>query len=204
MKNDHLSLIWMAYLIDCLDINLGSFNLLPDFLAAILILFFIKELCVQHPELKTLYGFTCILLVVRLIFPVFTILFGMQFGIGDWVPIAVICSVMELYLWYVLFTWIGQRFIEEGMLHNDLYLLRNINLALNAGMFLTLQYVQNNELIIWLLAIGQVILIIWLKLIFGNRGDELRRNELHLANCETKVPDICTDETAHLEILKPE
>ena len=90
------------------------------------------------------------------------------------------------------------------MLYKDLYLLRNINLALNAGLFLTLQYVQNNGLIIWLLAIGQVILIIWLKLIFGNRGDELRRNELHLANCETKVPDICTDETARIEIIKPE
>ncbi len=200
MKRDHLTLLWMAYLIDSLDIRFGSFNLLPDFLAAILLLLFIRELHTKHPELKTLAGFTAIILVIRTVFPAIDYI-GSRVDLADWIPIVIVGSVMELYLWYVLFTWAGQRFIEEGLLYKDLYLLRNINLALNVGLFLTLQYIQHNELIIWLTAIGQVILIIWLKLIMNDRGDALYRKERNLPDYEVEVPDICTNETDHLEII---
>lgn len=199
MKNDHLTLIWMAYLIDSLDIRLGSFNLLPDFLATILLLLVIRELYTMYPELKSFAGFTMILLVMRTIFPAIDYM-GNWIHIGDWIPIVIVGSIMEVYLWYVLFTWTGQRFMEKGLLYKDLYLLRNINIALSVGLFLTLQYVQNNELIVWLTAIVQVILIIWLKLIMGDRGDELRKKELNLPDCEIKLTDIGTDETAHLDI----
>ncbi len=189
--------LWWAYLFDMFDITLGGINILPEFAGCFLLIGVLNDMKQEEPNITNLYLFVYILLAVD-IGDIALHLIGIQ--TVQLIPLSIITTAMNLYLWYVLLTTAAQMCdrheIEVG---KKLYTLRNWSVALQLCMYLLISYLLQNTVLLWVIVIIQLILIVWFRMITVDIENTMYQNRSAVS-----MQDICTDETAHLEIIKNE
>ncbi len=185
LNSKHLRVMWFAYLFSYCNVTFGisigttmlSIDLLPNFVGSLYIIYFIKELGNNYPELKRLTNFVWFLFFVDLLPAaefLTELLLGSKITLADWVPFALLCTIMRMYLWYTLFTIIGKIYMEYDLRYDDLYLIRNFHIGLTLLIFLLYQYLNQLDLLLLvLLLIPQIILLICLKWSFDYRARDL-------------------------------
>lgn len=189
--------LWWAYLFDMFDITLGGINILPEFVGCFLLIGVLNDIKQEEPNITNLYLFVYMLIA----FDIGSILLNL-IGIQTMklIPISIIATTLNLYLWYVLLTTAAQMCdrheIEVG---KKLYTLRNWSVALQLCMYLLISYLLQNTVLLWVIVIIQLILIVWFRMITVDIENTMYQNRSAVS-----MQDICTDETAHLEIIKPE
>lgn len=189
--------LWWAYLFDMFDITLGGINILPEFAGYFLLIGVLNDMKQEEPNIAILYPFVFALLITDFVEIASNVL-GSPAGLFP--PFSIIMIVMRLYLWYVMLTTAAQMCdrheIEVG---KKLYTLRNWSVALQLCMYLMISYLLQNTVLLWVIVIIQLILIIWFRMITVDIENTMYQNKSAVS-----MQDICTDETAHLEIIKNE
>ncbi len=160
--------VWLAYLFCSMDFNLFGINLLPDIIGYLLLLVVIDDMSQRKVPVHRLRIFVYLPLALWILSPVINFMTDGRIQLDGWIPLAVLCTMMNLYLWYVLLTQLGNYCISQGLSWQGLYRMRNCNILLQMLVFFMLQYLVQITILAWGVVIAQIALIIWLmKLWFG-------------------------------------
>ena len=161
LYNQILTRLWLAYLFSSMDFRLGPVNLLPNFVAYLLLLDVLASMQTVKLEVSRLRGFVWLMFGCSILSPVLSLLTGSGIVMDSWIPLAIITTMVSLYLWYILFTELGRFLAAQNLSPDRLYRIRNCNVLLTMIMFFTLQYLVQNGWLTICLTIAQIVLIVW-------------------------------------------